>query len=684
MASNNIVEFVIKMRENAKAQSEKMGSAFRKANADAKQLASSSKFVTHNIADLRGEMAAMQHKRSFATTKVDIERCNTSISRMNKDLKRLETLPPNGFFSRLKRAGTALTGLRLGDMGIAYAAMQTRRFVKESVKLFDVQAKAEAQVKATLESTGYAAGRTFGQLAKQASELQRRTIFGDEAILDAQSKLLTFGNIRGGIFDKTMPAILDVATKKGMGLAEAVTLIGKAINDPTSGLTAMRRVGIQFTDEQQKSIKKLMETGRLEEAQLMILTELTHRFGGSAEAAASAGMGALQQLANLWHDLKEKIGGVILRMVNGLVPSMKAAVVWMSENGRVLKSVAKAVIVATAAYTSFKIAQWAVVSASAAFKAAVAGKTIAVALFTKGLVAARAAMTAFNTVSKAGVVGLVVAAISAAAAAFMLFKKRAKSAADTMNDMRKKMEGFYVQERTQLDMLFARLRQTNPATAERKRLVNELAAAYPELNKQQLQDLTYAKDLTKSYDLLTDSIAKRARMKASEGALETVYNDINTYEQQVKDAALGIAKVMVAEANQLHAGLTIGDVLGTIEDSLLQTGVYNEIRLDKNLYSKLTDARKREQKLLNLIKEMPSIGGGLFAGGGDSASAADSIAAGGKSVKNFNITINGGLVNGVQNHFNSSSDNPETADDFMWRLSNALQMMLNDVNYAAE
>jgi VCBS repeat-containing protein len=66
-----------------------------------------------------------------------------------------------------------------------------------------------------------------------------------------------------------------------------------------------------------------------------------------------------------------------------------------------------------------------------------------------------------------------------------------------------------------------------------------------------------------------------------------------------------------------------------------------------------------------------------------SGSAVDSIAAGGKSVKNFNITINDGLIKEVQNHFNSSNDNPETAGDFMWQMSNALQMMLNDINYAA-
>jgi hypothetical protein len=65
------------------------------------------------------------------------------------------------------------------------------------------------------------------------------------------------------------------------------------------------------------------------------------------------------------------------------------------------------------------------------------------------------------------------------------------------------------------------------------------------------------------------------------------------------------------------------------------------------------------------------------------STASESINAGGKTVKNFNITVNDGLIKQVDNHFAGSGDNPETAGDFMFRLSQALQMILNDVNYAA-
>lgn len=63
----------------------------------------------------------------------------------------------------------------------------------------------------------------------------------------------------------------------------------------------------------------------------------------------------------------------------------------------------------------------------------------------------------------------------------------------------------------------------------------------------------------------------------------------------------------------------------------------------------------------------------------DLSTASTTIATGGKQVKNYNIVINDGLVNGVQNYFNDSSENPASADGFMKQFANALLAMLNDM-----
>ena len=70
-------------------------------------------------------------------------------------------------------------------------------------------------------------------------------------------------------------------------------------------------------------------------------------------------------------------------------------------------------------------------------------------------------------------------------------------------------------------------------------------------------------------------------------------------------------------------------------------------------------------------------------GAGAIEKAAATISGGGKSVKTFNITI-GSILGENTNIFQSSTDSPETAQGFLEKLSNALQMVVNDVNYAAQ
>lgn len=144
-----------------------------------------------------------------------------------------------------------------------------------SVKAFQVQAKAIAQVEAGLKSTGNQAGYTSKQLQAMASDLQGKTLFGDEVILkDATAQLLTFTNISGEQFKRTQEAALDLATRLDGDLKGASIQLGKALNDPVANLSALSRSGIQFSEEQKAVIKSLAETGRLAEAQTLILDEL--------------------------------------------------------------------------------------------------------------------------------------------------------------------------------------------------------------------------------------------------------------------------------------------------------------------------------------------------------------------------------------------------------------------------
>jgi len=174
----------------------------------------------------------------------------------------------------------------------------------ESAKLFFQQQASENMVVQALKTTGNVAGVTTEQLKKAASELQNLSNFGDEQILsEVSNSLLTFKNIAGDTFMRTQQIVVDMAAKFG-SLQNSAMQVGFALNDPIEGLTRLRRTGIQFTEDQQNLIKSLTETGRIAEAQAIVLSELETQFGGLAQATITP----FVQIENAIGDMKESIG----------------------------------------------------------------------------------------------------------------------------------------------------------------------------------------------------------------------------------------------------------------------------------------------------------------------------------------------------------------------------------------
>lgn len=165
------------------------------------------------------------------------------------------------------------------------------------------------QLDARIKSTGDTAGVGRERLVALSQSLQQVTTNSDEAVLGAESLLLTFTRIRGPVFERTLKAALDLSQGLGQDLQSSVTQLGKALNAPIEGLQALQRVGVRFTEAQKDQIRALVESGQLQQAQGVILAELEKRFGGAATAAAGTFGGALKQLKNAAGDLLEGNGG---------------------------------------------------------------------------------------------------------------------------------------------------------------------------------------------------------------------------------------------------------------------------------------------------------------------------------------------------------------------------------------
>jgi hypothetical protein len=200
-----------------------------------------------------------------------------------------------------------------------------------------------AQTEATLKSTGTTANGTAKQIANLAASLQKNTAFNDEAILSGQNLLLTFKGIQNqagegnDIFNQASATMLDFARAMNTGPSEAAIKLGKALQDPTRGVTALRKSGVDFTKDQMEMIKSLQESGDLMGAQKIVLAELQSQFGGSAAAYAKTFTGQLESMNNELNDLSEEIGLIVMPAVQGMItefrelipvigPQLKAAI----------------------------------------------------------------------------------------------------------------------------------------------------------------------------------------------------------------------------------------------------------------------------------------------------------------------------------------------------------------------
>lgn len=255
--------------------------------------------------------------------------------------------------AKLKQFGMLAAGALGIGVGIEIFSM-----AREGLEKLHELHQAEAQVRAGLESTRGVAGLTFEALEKGAKDFAAVLPYSRAQITDMQAQLLTFPSITKDTFGEASQNILDMATRLHKGLDETAIMVGKALQDPQKGITALRRVGVNFNEEQTKIIKKLAETGHAAQAQAMILKELQTEFAGSAKAAADAD--PLFRYHKLMGQLKMSIGEVAMKLLHELTPALeavarfgKASVQWMKDHAGLLKAIAIGIGVAALAYTGY-------------------------------------------------------------------------------------------------------------------------------------------------------------------------------------------------------------------------------------------------------------------------------------------------------------------------------------------
>jgi phage-related minor tail protein len=209
-----------------------------------------------------------------------------------------------------KIAATAIGGAAVAAVGGFSAALA--QGVKDAVSFETLQRKTEA----VLRSTGNAAGTSVKGVQDLAASLEHMSGVDEELIINSQNVLATFTQVRNvgqdRIFDKATASALNMSVALGQDLQGATTMLGKALNDPIKGVTALGRAGVQFTQAQKDQIRAMVESGNVMGAQKIILGELETQFGGVAKAAGSGLAGDMARLKDAFSDAFRELGTRIL------------------------------------------------------------------------------------------------------------------------------------------------------------------------------------------------------------------------------------------------------------------------------------------------------------------------------------------------------------------------------------
>jgi hypothetical protein len=213
-----------------------------------------------------------------------------------------------GLAARAGPVGSVLS--RFGAAGVAAAAaiggltLTLSGAIREAEKFERLSMRTEAVVRAT----GGTAGLTAQEIRALSQEIARTTLASTEGVEQAAQQLLTFRNVSGDAFGRTLRAAQDLAAVGFGSIQSAALQLGKALENPAEGLAALTRVGVTFNAEQRRMIENFMEAGQVAEAQRVILESVERQVGGAGRAEAGGLAGAYDTLAQNVQEFMTKIG----------------------------------------------------------------------------------------------------------------------------------------------------------------------------------------------------------------------------------------------------------------------------------------------------------------------------------------------------------------------------------------
>lgn len=220
-----------------------------------------------------------------------------------------------------KLAGVGVKTLRGGMFTLAKAQENYAATVADAGVNSSEARQAMELLNRVTDAQGKSAFLTQKHIEDLAQSLEDKTTIDNKEIQAAENLLLTFTKVRNeagkgnDIFDQSTAVLTDLATAMHTDVSSGAIKLGKALNDPLKGITALTKIGVTFSEQQKKQIAHFVKTGQVAKAQKVILAELTKEFGGSAAAAADTYAGKQRRM-------KDAIEGVQVALATALLPAL--------------------------------------------------------------------------------------------------------------------------------------------------------------------------------------------------------------------------------------------------------------------------------------------------------------------------------------------------------------------------
>lgn len=190
---------------------------------------------------------------------------------------------------------------------LGFVAHEVKEFVSSVLEAGAALEQSQARVQAALRATGEAAGVTKDEIEEFAKATQRSSRFDDEGARNAAAALLRFRNVQGDVFREALELIPDVAEGLGVELPEAAAKLGLALQDPIHNLRGLREVMSKLSEEQADNIARLVEQGKLYQAQKLLLEQVRGGVGGLARDINQGLTKSTRDLTKAWEDFKKAL-----------------------------------------------------------------------------------------------------------------------------------------------------------------------------------------------------------------------------------------------------------------------------------------------------------------------------------------------------------------------------------------